>query len=142
MTINTPYTAPVAQAQAGLPIRSECICVCHHGWNGYHENHVCCISDKQDEPQTADAPAQKVLTGAMIEAMNSKHHRCNGRTCTCKCERVFLESEEMLIGPDPRSGVWCEHYHGEIIPKAGMKTREWYAQNDPQSLVDSVGRIQ
>ena len=83
----------------------------------------------------------KPLTADDIKAINAKNHRCDGHTCTCTCRRVFLPSEEMLIGPDPRACVWCQHYHGEIIPIPGTKTREWYAENDPQSLVDSIGGI-
>jgi hypothetical protein len=83
-----------------------------------------------------------VLTGEMIKEINRNHHRCNGRTCTCRCDRRFNEHEEMIIGPDPRACVWCQHYHGEIIPKPGTKTREWYQENDPQSLADSIQESQ
>ena len=75
-----------------------------------------------------------------IESLVAKHHRCNGKTCTCTCDRKFLANGEMLIGPDPRAGVWCAHYYGEDFPGIGMKTREWYLENDPQSLVDSINK--
>ena len=29
--------------------------------------------------------------------------------------------------------------HAPTSPKPGTKTREWYQENDPQSLVDSIG---
>jgi len=73
-----------------------------------------------------------------IETLTAKNHRCNRKTCTCNCERRFSPNGAMIIGPDPRACVPCKHYVGEIIPEPGKKTREWYQENDPQSLVDSI----
>jgi len=77
------------------------------------------------------------MNRSQIEALTSKHHRCNGKTCTCTCDRRFLANGEMLIGPDHRAGVPCTHYDTELIPKPGTKSYEWYEENDPQSLTDS-----
>jgi len=47
-----------------LPKRSECTCVCHHGWSGYHEEHVCCDGRSQDR-----IDVEENRRSAAIEAM-------------------------------------------------------------------------
>ena len=80
----------------------------------------------------------KPLNAEEIAKLTAHHHRCNGKTCTCRCNRSFIPEEIMIIGPDPRAGVPCAHYDGELMPFNGAKSIEWYSQNDPQSLADSV----
>ena len=35
----------IQQQPATTTKRSECTCICHHGWTGFHGEHTCCVPD-------------------------------------------------------------------------------------------------